>query len=116
MNSDKDGVAVKPVAWLWELIDSQGWPRRHVALGRPTLTHYVRNVEPLFKHPPVAAAPNPPTEGGDTHKIIEAADCIGVRGATWALTIEWPDGTETVEHVSDHGARALGYMPDDGEG
>ena len=50
----------------------------------------------------------------EAHKIIEAADCIGVRGADWALTIEWPDGVETVEHVSNHGARVLGYeVPND---
>jgi hypothetical protein len=43
------------------------------------------------------------------HKIIEAANTLT---GDWALTIQWPDGTETVEIVSDNAAALLGYVPD----
>jgi hypothetical protein len=53
----------------------------------------------------------------EQHKIIEAADTPGSIGpGDIALTIQWPDGTETVEHVSEQAARVLGYTyPDEDE-
>jgi hypothetical protein len=45
------------------------------------------------------------------HKIIEAADTLD---GGLALTIEWPDGKETIELVSENAARILGYVyPDE---
>lgn len=44
------------------------------------------------------------------HRIIEAANTLT---GCWALTIQWPDGTETVEIVSDEAASLLGYAPEE---
>lgn len=45
------------------------------------------------------------------HKIIEASETLDGK---LALTIEWADGTETREIVSENAARGLGYhYPDE---
>ena len=48
-------------------------------------------------------------EGGGPHRILEAANTLN---GEWALTIAWPDRTETVEIVGDNAAAALGYVPE----
>jgi hypothetical protein len=50
------------------------------------------------------------------HKIIEAADTpMSIGLGDLALTISWPDGSETVEHVSEQAAKLLGYQRPDPE-
>ncbi len=50
----------------------------------------------------------------NTHRIIEAADTPASIGpGDLALTIAWPDGSETVEHVSEKAAALLGYQDPD---
>lgn len=49
-------------------------------------------------------------------RVLEAADTPGNIGpGDVALTIAWPDGSETVEHVSDNAAAVLGYRPAEGD-
>lgn len=49
------------------------------------------------------------------HVIIEASEPIGTQH-NWALTIQWPDGTETLELVSEHAAKLLGLDVERGDG
>ena len=41
-------------------------------------------------------------------RILEAPSAMPSEGYDWHLTCEWPDGLETIERVTDRGARALG--------
>jgi hypothetical protein len=40
--------------------------------------------------------------------IIEAPCAMASDGYDWHLTCQWPDGSETIERVTDNGARVLG--------
>ena len=45
--------------------------------------------------------------------VIEAASSMPGDIFDWALTVQWPDGSETVEHCSAQVAALLGYVPED---
>lgn len=45
--------------------------------------------------------------------VIEAASSMPGDIFDWALTVQWPDGSETVEHCSTQVAALLGYVPED---
>jgi len=46
--------------------------------------------------------------------VIEAASSMPGDIFDWALTVQWPDGSETVEHCSTQVAALLGYVPEEG--
>ncbi|MGG3815576.1 hypothetical protein ABEV34_28610 [Methylorubrum rhodesianum] len=44
--------------------------------------------------------------------VIEAASSMPGDIFDWALTVQWPDGSESVEHCSTQAAALLGYVPE----
>ncbi|MFX4335984.1 hypothetical protein ABTA25_19540, partial [Acinetobacter baumannii] len=46
--------------------------------------------------------------------VIEAASSMPGDIFDWALTVQWPDGSESVEHCSTQAAALLGYVPEEG--
>lgn len=46
--------------------------------------------------------------------VIEASSAMPGKPFNWVLTVQWPNGAETVEHCSTEVAALLGYVPEEG--